>query len=440
MSRTREGGKRCVILIVELTLITTPWSMLVLDAGLLRCVHSISATRNTALCQPHHDAAGIPGLDIQGFLSAISHLLSELRSPRVQDLSGSRARARVGGNTSSESNCTLSTPPWANAPAHHSSTIESTLKSRGAHVVNENIGVVCVQAKEVHPWIQRDIEQVKQCRADAMLEALLHHTSCAAETKQPELLQSAPWKLCRSAMDRPLLETYSSGVVQDWVVAKILLGDANRTSEPEILKKVKEITKLHDTHAGHLDLWKEGVYHQDITPGNLMWYSKNGKLIVQRLNEAESKHLYRHDLESFISWVFLHYRQGVILPRGSHPFDEWATLDAINVLRRSIQLPTIPGLAFAIFTSDRRTGAGERTNDEESVSDMDDLLHKFTVTQRPVGSSWGAERGITMTVPRLNIETERQDKKTEWEQQQGRGENRQWERYERRQVDVDAGR
>ncbi|KAG1849766.1 hypothetical protein F4604DRAFT_1593300, partial [Suillus subluteus] len=86
----------------------------------------------------------------------------------------------------------------------------------------------------------------------------------------------------------------------------------------------------------HLHLWKEYVYHQDITPGNLMWYRKNGKLIGvlndydvsssanvvgPRGNErtgtvpfmaldvlrakaqrGEVKHLCRHDLESFIGF------------------------------------------------------------------------------------------------------------------------------------------
>ncbi|KAG1766866.1 hypothetical protein EV702DRAFT_785943 [Suillus placidus] len=84
---------------------------------------------------------------------------------------------------------TSSTPPRANAPADGASKIESTPNSRGAAVVSENIGLVGVQVKEVRPWIQRDIEQAKQCKADAMLQALLQRASCAPETKQPELLQ-----------------------------------------------------------------------------------------------------------------------------------------------------------------------------------------------------------------------------------------------------------
>ncbi|KAG2341860.1 hypothetical protein BDR05DRAFT_1060724 [Suillus weaverae] len=85
---------------------------------------------------------------------------------------------------------TSSTPPRANAPADGASKIESTPNSRGAAVVSENIGLVGVQVKEVSPWIQRDIEQTKQCKADAMLQALLQRASCAPETKQPELLQN----------------------------------------------------------------------------------------------------------------------------------------------------------------------------------------------------------------------------------------------------------
>ncbi|KAG1730075.1 hypothetical protein EDB19DRAFT_1391181 [Suillus lakei] len=84
---------------------------------------------------------------------------------------------------------TSSTPPRANAPAHGASKIESTPNSRGAAVVSENISLVGVRVKEVRPWIQRDIEQTKQCKADAMLQALLQRASCSPETEQPELLQ-----------------------------------------------------------------------------------------------------------------------------------------------------------------------------------------------------------------------------------------------------------
>ncbi|KAG2118222.1 uncharacterized protein F5147DRAFT_768356 [Suillus discolor] len=84
---------------------------------------------------------------------------------------------------------TLSTPPRANAPASGASKIESTPNSRGASVVSEHIGVLGVKVKKIRPWIQRDIEQVKECKADAMLQALLQRASSAPETEQPELLQ-----------------------------------------------------------------------------------------------------------------------------------------------------------------------------------------------------------------------------------------------------------
>ncbi|KAG1826388.1 hypothetical protein DFJ58DRAFT_751139 [Suillus subalutaceus] len=84
---------------------------------------------------------------------------------------------------------TSSTPPRANAPAHGASKIESTPNSRGAAVVSENISLVGVKVNKVRPWIQRDIEQAKECKADAMLQALLQHASSTPETKQPELLQ-----------------------------------------------------------------------------------------------------------------------------------------------------------------------------------------------------------------------------------------------------------
>ncbi|KAG2069346.1 hypothetical protein BDR04DRAFT_1021857, partial [Suillus decipiens] len=80
--------------------------------------------------------------------------------------------------------------------------------------------------------------------------------------------------------------------------------------------------------------WKEGVFHRDVSPGNLMWYWKDGKrigvlndydlssliddrgprgnertgtvpfmafdLLTAKAQRGEVKHLYRHDLESFV--------------------------------------------------------------------------------------------------------------------------------------------
>ncbi|KAG1844802.1 hypothetical protein DFJ58DRAFT_515180 [Suillus subalutaceus] len=143
-------------------------------------------------------------------------------------------------------------------------------------------------------------------------------------------------------------------------------------------------------------------------------------VLSAKAQQGEVKHLYRHDLESFMwvfAWVFLRYKQRVLLPCGSRPFDEWATLDAIACGEKKLfflenafdyqppefrtsELDIDWELLVEYFEAldtaayNRRTrvrrirlvhprsmeGAGERTNDEESVSDMDDLLHKFTGT------------------------------------------------------------
>jgi hypothetical protein len=56
-------------------------------------------------------------------------------------------------------------------------------------------------------------------------------------------------------------------------------------------------------------------------------------LLTKEGQRGEVKHLYRHDLESFmwvLPWVFLRYKDGELLTSG-RPFDEWATKDAETV-------------------------------------------------------------------------------------------------------------
>ncbi|KAF9245420.1 hypothetical protein BU15DRAFT_71172 [Melanogaster broomeanus] len=113
----------------------------------------------------------------------------------------------------------------------------------------------------------------------------------------------------------------------------------------------------------HYVLWKGGIHHRDVSRENLMYYRFNGKVIgvlndydlvsltssenplgyertgtilfmaIDLLNansrDGETKHLYRHDMESFI-WVFVRicfqYTDGKLRAQG--PLDAWAKLDA----------------------------------------------------------------------------------------------------------------
>ncbi|KAG1816325.1 uncharacterized protein BJ212DRAFT_1480776 [Suillus subaureus] len=297
------------------------------------------------------------------------------------------------------------------------------------------------------------------------------------------------------------------GNFQDGMVAKIFWGEASRTSEPEILDKVEEIAKVHPTVQGHipkllwhhtftnptsairealgvpeptkgsrvlyilifpklhsiteldgrvlfdvwrqcilchLTLWKEGVYHRDVSPGNLMWYWKDGKrigvlndydlsslanvqgpqgnertgtvpfmaldLLTEEGQRGEVKHLYRHDLESFMwcfAWISLRYKEGVLLQRGLRPFDEWANLDAVAcgekkfVFQAHRKVPArlhkdplmwefvvdcfdvLDTYAFnrrkQLLRLARR--ADQPTNSEESESNIDDFLQSFKNTE-----------------------------------------------------------
>ncbi|KAG1826552.1 hypothetical protein EV424DRAFT_1643290 [Suillus variegatus] len=301
--------------------------------------------------------------------------------------------------------------------------------------------------------------------------------------------------------------TNKYGNFEDGMVAKIFLGKASRTSELEILKKVEKIAKRHATVQDHvpellwhhtftnptsairealgvpepsmgsrvlyvlvfrkfypitklhgkdlfdvwrqcifchLTLWKEGVHHRDASPGNLMWYWKDGKqigvlndynlssladdpgprgnertgtvpfiavdLLTEEGQQGKVEHLHRHDLESFIwcfAWISLRYDNGVLLPQRLCPFDEWATLDTVACGekkyvfqgRRKLPAcsPTNPLMwcflvaCLKVFDaeaynrraqqSDSPTEVDELTDTEESASDMYNFLAKFTATQ-----------------------------------------------------------
>ncbi|KAF8838060.1 hypothetical protein BDN67DRAFT_1004556 [Paxillus ammoniavirescens] len=128
----------------------------------------------------------------------------------------------------------------------------------------------------------------------------------------------------------------------------------------------------------HYVLWKSGIYHRDVSCESLMYHRVNGK-VVGVLNDhdlaslagsdnplgneptgtmlfmaidlldaggqdGKVKHLYRHDMESFV-WVFVwichQFKDGKLRTR--RPLDAWAKADARRcVLEKSNVLIAIP--------------------------------------------------------------------------------------------------
>ncbi|KAG2031062.1 hypothetical protein BDR03DRAFT_973469 [Suillus americanus] len=224
-----------------------------------------------------------------------------------------------------------------------------------------------------------------------------------------------------------------------------------------VFRKLHPITKLHGKELFdvwyqciqcHVTLWKEGVFHRDVSPGNLMWYRSHDKLIGvlndydlssladdqgPRGNErtgtvpfmaleflstqgqrGEVKHLYRHDLWSFMwcfAWISLRYENGALLPMKSRRLDDWATSGAatcgmlklyfLNNLKE-YRSPRIESLMWKFLVecfvvlkkeADARYYLGlqwlsdgdEQPNSEESESNIDGFLQAFKNT-----TSWAA--------------------------------------------------
>ncbi|KAG2124883.1 hypothetical protein DEU56DRAFT_892845 [Suillus clintonianus] len=215
-------------------------------------------------------------------------------------------------------------------------------------------------------------------------------------------------------------------------------------------RKLQPITGLHGIKffdawqqciKCHVALWKGGVYHRDVSPGNMMWYEKDGKLIGvlndydlsslasdrgPRGNErtgtipfmaidlltakgqrGEVKHMYRYDMESFVwvfIWVCLRYREGVLLETGSRPLDKWATKSAVECgqmkhwflrelenyyptdIEKHMRFFIVDCVEILLEDSKDRTSRrnlllkseATKQSDDEGPEDIDGFLSKFT--------------------------------------------------------------
>ncbi|KAG2124891.1 hypothetical protein DEU56DRAFT_589387 [Suillus clintonianus] len=213
--------------------------------------------------------------------------------------------------------------------------------------------------------------------------------SIREKEKDSEVLREAQGSLgqeCHDIAEQPPLARWQPELLWHYTFTsstsdfREVLGVPEPTKGSRVLyilvsRKLKPITELHGEELFdvwrqcilcHVTLWKEGVYHRDVSPANMKWYRKDGKRIgisndydfssladdlgprgnertgtvpfmaIDFLTEegqrGEVKHLYRHDLESFMwvfIWVCLRYREAVLLPTGSRPFDNWATINAV---------------------------------------------------------------------------------------------------------------
>ncbi|KIJ16056.1 hypothetical protein PAXINDRAFT_11099 [Paxillus involutus ATCC 200175] len=127
----------------------------------------------------------------------------------------------------------------------------------------------------------------------------------------------------------------------------------------------------------HYVLWKAGIHHRDVSCENLVYYrvkdkvigvlndydlsslssdnplgnERTGTMLFMAIDLLEAtgrdgkvKHLYRHDMESFIwmfIWICYQFKDGKLRPRG--PLDAWAKVDAKGCVdtKRSFLVATL---------------------------------------------------------------------------------------------------
>ncbi|KAI6125888.1 hypothetical protein EDD16DRAFT_1474019, partial [Pisolithus croceorrhizus] len=180
-----------------------------------------------------------------------------------------------------------------------------------------------------------------------------------------------------------------------------------------VFRKLQPITKLIETdflrawwatfHEGHLSLWKNGVYHRDVSPSNLMFKLTSDGKIMGVLNDydlapvedgvartdrtgtvpfmalelldpegpcGQINHAYEYDAESFIwvlTWITLRYDNGTLRATG-RPLDEWPKASSTTCGRGKS--------AFLLSASRRKlqAGIGHEKNLPVAHVCMDNLL------------------------------------------------------------------
>ncbi|KAN0073650.1 hypothetical protein V8E55_012127 [Tylopilus felleus] len=200
----------------------------------------------------------------------------------------------------------------------------------------------------------------------------------ATRTSEPDILK----RVYEIAHDKdveghvPVMLWYKS--FEDTSTAKIrmrlgLKPEGGRVLYMIIFRKLRPITELTgrdfllawwETVKCHLALWKNNIYHRDISPSNLMYRKVEGKimgvlndfdlasthetatgtertgtvpfmalaLLQDEALQGNVRHAYEHDAESFIwvlIWISLRYDDGKTRKHG-RPLDAWLRVDAVG--------------------------------------------------------------------------------------------------------------
>ncbi|KAF9235699.1 hypothetical protein BU15DRAFT_77724 [Melanogaster broomeanus] len=209
----------------------------------------------------------------------------------------------------------------------------------------------------------------------SILQKVMKVTADDVQGHVPDLLFAHQFSVSTSTIRKTLgLEDPDRGSRTLWFLVFPKLFPITRLQGDELFSAWRQCVLCHYA------LWNAGIHHRDVSPANLMYYRRDdtNRTIVGVLNDydlaslasqksplgnertgtipfmaidlldpdgqdGKLKHLYRHDMESFIwvfVWICFQYKGGSFQPRA--PLHEWAKDNASGCVDKKRSFLAVP--------------------------------------------------------------------------------------------------